>query len=425
MCDGYDSRVFRRFREERRRKRWLTVLHEVREDDEKDRAVIAHLLARGLLEAEEAAVLRHAARRDTVTRAGMDAYGDAARFPHLLASIAGVGAVIASTLLVGGSSNAFALLAYGTAAVAAVITASWTFDTFLLPRLVGPPVALPPRLPGEKPQALLAGADRYLAGLRIVATGQLVGSSAVLTIVGATPLRGLLAVVLAAPALAYLTWLGLLMVLRTVRNERRWRSMVTRDRFLPMPLAVALDLTWCLTRAAAARPTPHGVPLWLLVWFRGYALYSRNVLALLHWGTGASHRRARRHEFMRTENSVRALMDRYADRFEQIVTPDQHQEVLLEIRDHLRSALTGDLSFLSDEDAPVWWQRILPRAVTAVILAAAAVALPYLPGVTASASALAGIQVGLAVTAVLTLVGTPADAQKSVAEAVKSASTTK
>ena len=107
------------------------------------------------------------------------------------------------------------------------------------------------------------------------------------------------------------------------------------------------------------------------------------------------------------------------------MTTEQRQAAVLEIRDHLRRALVGDLSFLEiEESARVWWLRALIRAIPAFVLTAAAVALPYLPGVTATGAALSGVRAGLAIAAVLALIGTPSDTQKTVSEALKSTSST-
>ena len=61
-------------------------------------------------------------------------------------------------------------------------------------------------------------------------------------------------------------------------------------------------------------------------------------------------------------------------------TAEQRRAAVLEIRDHLRRALVGDLPFLDiEESARVCWPRALIRSILAFVLTAAAVGLPYLP----------------------------------------------
>ncbi|GAB3833906.1 hypothetical protein [Dactylosporangium cerinum] len=68
----------------------------------------------------------------------------------------------------------------------------------------------------------------------------------------------------------------------------------------------------------------------------------------------------------------------------------------------------GDWSWVTQEDqtevGPGRVMRALKKVVPCAVLALTAVALPYLPGVTASAAGLVGVQVGLVLAAALSLI---------------------
>ncbi len=85
----------------------------------------------------------------------------------------------------------------------------------------------------------------------------------------------------------------------------------------------------------------------------------------------------------------------------------------------------GDWSWVAaDDDVPAGRKlviRLAKRLAPAAVLGAAAIGLRYLPGVTASASGLTGIQVGLAVAAVLSLIPVEAAHRQDVMSAFASA----
>jgi len=112
-----------------------------------------------------------------------------------------------------------------------------------------------------------------------------------------------------------------------------------------------------------------------------------------------------------------------ASAFEDALTETQYRDVITAMRNDLRSCLGGDLSFLDKyetaEPRRAWWMRAVGRVGPAAVLAVAAVLLPFLPGVTASGTTLVGVQAGLAVAAVLTLVNMPSEAQKTIGDALK------
>jgi hypothetical protein len=88
----------------------------------------------------------------------------------------------------------------------------------------------------------------------------------------------------------------------------------------------------------------------------------------------------------------------------------------------LTMALTrGDWSWGKPEDEAAAVQhravRVLKRIVPSVVLLAAAIGLPYLPGVTASTTSLTGIQVGLGLAAALSLVPIEATYRENVMSA--------
>lgn len=412
----------RRSREERRRRRWLAVLHDVREEVAADRKVLARLASRRLLETDEIALLRHASRRDAVTRAVFEATSWPLWVSLLVLAVIGLVNAGLARWLVGGSWGL--LPGAGIAMVAQVMAMvlAWFVGDVALGRVVGTVVASQASGPDGKPRQMLAGAERLARFWRLFEAALMVTPPVLVSAVVAARWRGVVPVTLTAGALTCVVWLSLVALVRLINRERRWRSLVSRDRALPAPLSMALLLAGMLDRAAEARRPRHGAPLWLLVYFRVYSAYHQQTFFKAQWSTGASHNWRRRQQIMRMESALLAKADYYGDRFERAVGPDQCYEVLLEIRDNVRSALAGDLSFLDMEAVPPWWRRMLPRLISAVALAAGAIALPYIPGVTASASAVTGIRVGLAVTAVLTLAGTPAEAQKAVAEAMKSVS---
>jgi hypothetical protein len=244
-------------------------------------------------------------------------------------------------------------------------------------------------------------------------------------IVTATRLRGPSAVAIVAPLLTVVLFALLRRCEDAIRRERLWRFMTTRNRGVPIAADVAVLLMYWLGAAAFVDRRWRGGPVWLVADLRQNGGLGWLFLPS-QWSTSPVRASARRRELINLENAFGRLTLGYANAFEQAMTTEQRNATVLEIRDHLRQALAGDLSFLAiEESGRAWWLRTLIRATPAAVLGAVAVALPYLPGVTAAHGTLVGVQISLVVGAVVALIGAPADTQKTVSDALKSASGTR
>ena len=403
-------------RTERGQHAWLGFSREAREWIGENGVYFDPISERRLLEASEIASLRTLARRVTVNDLVRERFLFRSRYGNLFQAVGtGIVSVLLGWLLVGGGRDAASgALAGGAGELIALLM--WSAARSAMNPIAGP-LLRPPAV--GFPSARI-GADRWkplqtaLGGT--AAAAPIVG----LAFVTVTRLRGPGAVAVVAPLLA-----GVLSVLvrrfeDAVRRERFWRFMTRRSRGSPIAANIAVMLMFWLGSAATVDRRWRGGPVWLVANLRQNGGV-RWLFLPMQWATSPVRGPVRRKELVNLENAFGRLTLRYANSFEQAMTAEQRDAAVLEIRDHLRRALVGDLSFLDVEEAShSWWLRALTHAVPALVLGAAALVLPYLPGVTATGTALTGVRASLVVAAALTLIGTPTDTQKTVSEALKS-----
>lgn len=399
---------------------WLAFAQEARLWIGENAAYLDPIAARGLLNESEIARLRTLARRQTVNALVRERFLSRSRLGYLLRGLAtGLVSAVLGWLLVGGDSDSASGMLVGCAGELTGLLI-WATARSAMNPAAGP--LLPPPRTGL-PSARI-GADRWKP-LGTAFDGAVVAVPIVgLAFVTVTRLRGPGAVAIVAPLLADVFAILLRRFEDAVRRERLWRFMTRRSRGVPIAADLAVLLMYWLGGATTVYRQWRGGPVWLVADLRqnggtGWLFLSEQ------WATSPARGPARRRDLVNMENAFGRLTLGYAAGFEQAMTTEQREAAVLEIRDHLRRALVGDLSFLDiEESARVWWLRALIRAVPAFVLTAAAVALPYLPGVTATGAALSGVRASLAVAAVLALIGTPSDTQKTVSEALKSTSST-
>jgi hypothetical protein len=121
---------------------------------------------------------------------------------------------------------------------------------------------------------------------------------------------------------------------------------------------------------------------------------------------------------------IAVALDQAGQQMLDTATTGQRLEIIGRIHALMVASLAGDFSSLPEVVPDGWRSRLRQRARRSLAplgLAAFAIALPHLPGVDEHASTVTGIQVGLLLTAALTLLGASSQTQSTVLDAYQKA----
>ncbi|ACU77764.1 hypothetical protein Caci_8951 [Catenulispora acidiphila DSM 44928] len=121
---------------------------------------------------------------------------------------------------------------------------------------------------------------------------------------------------------------------------------------------------------------------------------------------------------------IAVALDQASQQMLDTATAKQREEIISRIHTLMASALAGDWSGLP-EVAPTNWRTRLRERIRRILppltLGSFAITLPHLPGVDQHASSVTGIQVGLLLGAVLTLIGATPETRSAVLDAYQKA----
>jgi hypothetical protein len=413
------------------RQRHLRLLDEARRRDEFSSKRLRRLVDDGVLAEKDRIALKPIMRRHSITRAarqsipGEDTIWPDPRRPWTLVLPAALScgtATAAVTWFGHGASIWLCVIAVFTC-VAMGFVAYLPVVRFVVRSMSGPILVLDSK---SVTIEVITSTGGLRTALYLLAAVEFVVPVVGLSLMGLYRWHGPWVVGVAAALLLDPVWTTVLTGTRAVRASRIRRLYLLRRRTLPTAHALAIYIFNDLDLAHVSRTTWRSNPRWIVAHLlSGTAFANRQPAGEWRPGQVTPDTQRRRTLELRNAAYLEWLRDR-AVAFEDAVTESQYADVITAMRDDLRRCLAGDLGFLdrspTAELRQAWWLRAAARIGPAVVLVAAAILLPHLPGVTSSGAALAGVQTGLAVAALLTLANASIEVQRTVGEAVKATS---